>query len=197
MRWARSLILDEDRQLLGKLRTDVLAAAANFSERADQLFGCAFFRDIPGGAGAQDANRKLIFRMHAEDEHRQRRPFALHFLQHIQAVAPWHSDVQHQRVDTQSFKRRQNFVTIGSFTDDGELWIFRQDLLQSLTDDRVVIGDQDSNHFAPWFSLVAPLTIGTSTRTVVPSPSRPSIVNSPCNKRTRSCIPMMPSEYLP
>jgi hypothetical protein len=39
-------------------------------------------------------------------------------------------------------------VTVGRFTDDSEIGLFREHLLQSLAEDRMVVCDEEPNHGA-------------------------------------------------
>jgi hypothetical protein len=86
----------------------------------------------------------------------------------------------------------QNLSCIFRFPTFYVLKFVPQDLFQPATQDGMIIGNENSNHWPASGRLLS--VFGIRTFTVVPLPGTPRMVKSPWSSQARSRIPMMPSD---
>ena len=70
-------------------RVQIPASGHDLADRFHQLGRRAVFGEIAGSAGVHRTPCELIGRVHAEHQHRQRRPLAPQILQQIESARSW------------------------------------------------------------------------------------------------------------
>src|SRR6185436_15367550 len=81
--------------------------------------------------------------MHAQDQYRQLGPQLLDFAQHFPPAATRHSDIEDHDIPFLIRDPSQRLVGISSFTKRSVLKVIGQDKLQALSNESMVINEQD------------------------------------------------------
>src|SRR5580658_7156097 len=80
-------------QLFSERGSDVFLTHHHFMYCLYYLSLCRFLREITGGSRPEDADRILVFRMNAEDQHRQLRELLADLLKYLKSSATRHRNV--------------------------------------------------------------------------------------------------------
>ncbi len=127
--------------------------------------------------------------VHRKYQDTQFRPLGLDLPDEFHAALPGHRHVEQQHVELLRANLLQHFVAIAGLADDGEVIGRVQQLLQSLAEDGVIVGDEHADHVrAP------PAGIGRRASIVVPLPTAVVIDAAPLSMLTRSRNPTRPNE---
>jgi hypothetical protein len=85
--------------------------------------------------------------VHAEDQHRTSGELLLHVAKEIEAAAARHREIEDRHVPLDLARKLERFVAIRGFPHHGGRRIVRQHLLEAVTHNRVVVGNEDSHKF--------------------------------------------------
>src|SRR2546421_4190238 len=129
------------RQLLGKVRADILAPVCHFADGGRQLFAGAFLVDVPGTAGLEYLRGVRLFREHAQNEDRTTRVPAFDFLDQLYSASAGHGKVENGDVPVELADELERFIAVLGLTDHLHVVLRGQDLLQTTPNDRVVVRD--------------------------------------------------------
>src|SRR5689334_9246141 len=133
-------------ELLRNLGADERAAAGDLLDGRDELRGRAVFGEIAGGSRLDGTNGVLMLLVHAQDEDAQAGPLALHLLDEIHPALSRHGKIQKQDVEILFAYELQHFVAVASLARDFEHARGKQELLEPLAHDRVIVGDDHADH---------------------------------------------------
>ncbi len=103
----------------------------------------------------------------------------------FESVEAGHPDVEQADIRSQLVRQPDRLVAVGGLPDDLDVGLRVEDQAQTGADDRLVVGDEHSDHRAP-------PTSGSDAVTVQPPPASGPAWNSPPSSRARSRMPMMP-----
>src|SRR6185436_10733028 len=98
-----------------------------------------------------------------------------------------HEEGQDREFPWHAARELHDFLTVARLTDHGEVLLHGEHLPQTLSDDRMVVGDEN-------FHLGFLLLRGMVTETRVPCPGVPVMRTSPPKSSARSCMPSSPSD---
>ncbi len=112
----------------------------------DKLGRRAVLGQIARRPGLDRAHRVLMLLVHAEHENTQLGFLDLDLLDQLHAAFAGHRHVEQQHVEVVSAHVLQHFVAIARLAHDVDVACRKQQLLQPLADDGVVVGDDDANH---------------------------------------------------
>jgi hypothetical protein len=115
----------------------------------------------------QSAYCVLLFMVHAENEDGQVGRFIQNVSYQIDAVTPWHRYVQHQQAPAGSPDMLHDFNPIGSFSGHQQILCVVQNLSNTVPNDGVVIGQQNSYFVHP---CLCAFSAGSITSICVPQP---------------------------
>src|SRR5882724_3403471 len=173
---------------LGQRRPDMLTAAVHFANRADELVGRLRLHHVAVRARFDGPDGHLVLGMHAHDEDTRARPGRADALDQFEEGDARHADIEQHDVGFVGGQHGQQFGGVARFGDHAQLRVLRHELPEARAHDRVIVGDDDANHTGAGVS-------GKRRRTVVPPPSRGSIVNWPPHRMARSRMPSRPSAW--
>src|SRR5439155_9374367 len=96
----RTLVVRADgaRELRCHSSAQVLFAAPNRADRADELLRRAFLVEVPTGSRAKHAHRVLLFWIHRQNQHGHLRPQALELLQQLETGLARHRYIDERAV---------------------------------------------------------------------------------------------------
>src|ERR1051325_9579037 len=140
-------LIEPSGEIFSKRCAHISSAGQNFPHRLRNQIGGRILGQVTRCASPQDAHRILILRMHAEDENTGRRPQFLELFQNVQAAWPWHRDVEQRNVPVLLLNARERFLTVASFSKLNGAKFVEEHLLQSFSDNRMVVGKQDPKGF--------------------------------------------------
>src|SRR5438874_3104847 len=86
-----------------------------------------------------------VFRMHAEDQYRLAGKFLLDVAEQVETAAAGHGEIEDRHVPLHLAGELQRLVAVGGFTHYGSGRIGREHLLQAVTDDRMIVGYENSH----------------------------------------------------
>ena len=145
----------------------------------------AVLGEVARGAGPERAHRVLLLVVHAEHQDAQLRLLGLHPLDELDAALARHRHVEQQQVEVERAHPRERLVAVLRLARDlrGRR-AAREELLQAVAHDGVVVGEHDADH------AVSPLrrSTGMRTRQRVPPPRRaPTSTVAAAGRRARAC----------
>ena len=85
--------------------------------------------------------------MHAEDEHRKRRPFAPEIFQQIHPARARKRQVEHHDIPLGAAHFAHAFFGVRGFADERGMERSGQHLLDALADDRMIVDEKNARHF--------------------------------------------------
>src|SRR5690242_19375733 len=178
-----------ERQPLGDFGADESASRRNLADGRDELGRRTLLREVSRCARADCPHRILMLLVHAEHEDAQLRPFRLDLLDELDTALPRHRHVEQQHVELERAHTLEHAVSVGGLAHDVEVASGKQQLLQPLAQDLMVIRDDDARH-----ADAIGASAGSRTTMVVPSPGALMIDASPPISDARSRRPKRPSE---
>ena len=146
MRALRSLGLLVQHELFGHSRVEIAASGDDFGDGFDELRRRAVLGKVTRSAGVHRAARELIGRMHAQDEHRQRRPLTPQILQQLDPADARQREVEHQHVPIGAADLSESLLGVRRLSDNGGRKRARQHLLDALTDDGMIVDEKNARH---------------------------------------------------
>ena len=154
-----------DDELLGEGGADVNPPFNNFVHGLRQLAPRAALRDVAVGSRLQGAPREQLLRVHAEDEHGEPGPELLYLFQHLQPVPSAQRDVEQHYIpvllphEFECLRRRP------CLAEGGRAGLFVEDSSDAVTDDLVIIYQEDSSHrVTKYYAVRVPSPTGGSFR---------------------------------
>ena len=135
--------------MLGHLGADVGPAGSDLADRADQLGTGTFLGQIALGAGADGPHRVLLFLVHGENQDGQLGRFGLDLADQIDPAAPRHRQIEHEQVEAALAHVAQYLEAVDRFADDVDVGRAVENALESFAHDRVVVGNNYSDHRGP------------------------------------------------
>src|SRR5438067_2265171 len=141
-------------QALRQPRTEVMPPGDDGANGGHELLRCAVFREIAGRSRSNGAQRKLIFRVHAQDEDRHIRLFPPQLLQNVQTVTVRQREIEQNCAPLFTARAREAVRGIRCICADDDVGGIGEKLADALPDEAVVVDDEDSNH-RPLPSLTA------------------------------------------
>src|SRR5687767_2356360 len=157
------------------------------ADGANQVLRRAFLRDIAGGAGLERLNRVLLLAVATQHDHAHAGEPLSHGAQDLQKTPPGHGDVEEHHVGRTRGERGEDLVARSRFSRDADIRAVIEEPADAITDQAVVVGDEDANHAAAG-------PIGKRSVTRVPAPVRLEISTDPPHASARSRIPSSPNE---
>src|SRR5215472_12273192 len=164
----------------GEFGGDEGAPLQGGAQREHELRRRGVLQHEAGRAGLERAPRVGRVAVHGQEHHAHLRVVALELRERLDAVQLRHGDVGDDHVGPELARRLYQRASV--FHDTGEIELLRQDALQPLGDDAMVVGQQHAG----------PAHAGTHATTVVPRPGVLSMSSSPRSRRTRSRMPARP-----
>src|SRR5437763_1900535 len=175
-------------QALRQPRTEVKPPGDDGANGGHELLRCAVFREIAGRSRSNGAQRKLIFRVHAQDEDRHIRLFPPQLLQNVQTVTVRQREIEQNCAPLFTARAREAVRGIRCICADDDVGGIGEKLADALPDEAVVVDDEDSNHrplpsltardlkrrFASGIVATTVVPRRGALRTVQPPPSRSS-----------------------
>ena len=146
MRRLVGVLLDFLDQALREAAADVLVAGHDELDRVDQVIGGALLVQVSRGPRFDGADAQLLLRVNAQHQHGQRGPFASQVPEKVDAGPPGERDVQNDEVPVRVPHQGQRLVGAPGLAADDHVLGIGEDLFQAVSDDRVVIDDQDLLH---------------------------------------------------
>src|SRR5579862_415517 len=177
-----------ERELLGHLRADVGTAGGDFAQRRSQFTRRAVLREVAGRTGTHRAHGVFMLLVHAKHHDARPRAFGTNLLDELDAAAARHGDVQDRHVEVDLARELYRFHCVGRVADDLEIARGLEKLAQSFPDDRVIVGDQHSDHA----DVVVTVARGMRTSSRVPRPGALVTRASPPRRYARSRTPSSP-----
>jgi hypothetical protein len=83
--------------------------------------------------------------VHREDQHRLAGKLALDVAEQVEAAAAGHGEIEDRHVPLQRARHLQRLVAVGRLSHYRGAWIGGKHLLESMTNDRVVVCDENSH----------------------------------------------------
>src|ERR1035437_4719052 len=148
------------------------------------------FGHVASGTGLDETHGVLIFRVNAEDQYRQLWFFCMDLLEDINTAHVRHGNVEQNHIAGNFAYLAQCINAAVSFGHHAHFAAFLNDLFQPVTDDGMVVGNQDANHISS--PLLFPAASGNITVTHSPPPGGLSNLIWPSSCVTRSRMPRMP-----
>src|SRR6185312_1572597 len=151
---------------------------------------------VAGGAVAQRLDDVGVVGVHRQDDHARRRRAIAHLARHLEAVEAGHHEVEHQHVGLELEHPGQDLQPVGGLADDLEVVFAREQDLEAVDDDLVIVGEEDSglHALAPILAAAGLDGKGSSAVSRVPSPFD-SMSMVPPRAAARSRMPLRPLDW--
>src|SRR5436309_2824354 len=132
--------------------------------------------------------------MHGQDQNRPLGMLALQLFEEIEAIDIRKRQIQQHQIAVEIREPMQRLVAGGRFVDDRDVVGGRHDLPNPLTNHRMIVGDEDANHYTSSLGDTRRSANGMETTTMVPR-GRPACTSiDPSSSAARSRMPSSPSE---
>src|SRR5689334_14874801 len=179
-------VLREDAR---RRRPDIDVAVRDRSHRIDQLAVSRALHQIPGGTRLHERHEVILLSVHGEHENLRGNALLHDLLRRSGAIEIGHGQVHHHDVRLEALGQRDRLIAVLGLANHLDVLGRAQHRLESGAHDRMVIGQNHSNHVprhrpSPFVRIIAN---GITAATVVPFSSL-RISNVPSTNDTRSRI---------
>src|SRR6266566_135319 len=181
-------------QLLRQRRTDVLAAAIHPADGVQQLIRRMILGEISRGTSPEGPYRPLVLRVNAQGQNSNGRMAGAQLLQRLDEQTARHRNVEQHQIGGRGLEPGEQRRGRGRLAGNHHPRVRLHDTAQPLTDDRVVVGDEDANlrgRPAHGFDT------GMVTAIPVPCPGWPRMISVPPHANARSRMPTNPRDERP
>src|SRR5436190_8848788 len=100
---------------------------------------------VPVGSDFQDLTSIVALRMDAEYQDSKFRLSILQQLDHLERAWPRHRYIEQQHVDVHCVAPRDRGVSIRGFADNLDIAILRDDVLETLSENLVIVGNHQAD----------------------------------------------------
>ncbi len=126
-------------QLFGNFHTDVGATTGDSSYRIDQLRSSGFLGHVTQSAGADCSCGIFVFLVHREYKDGELGNLVFDLPNQFHPAPARHGQIRHQNIEGHLAHQLDSLEAIGCLGVDLDVWRFLENVLQSLTHQRVII----------------------------------------------------------
>ena len=133
-----------------------IACSGHRSDGADDLVLVGALEEVAARPGLHGGEHRGVVVVHREHQHRRLRRGLAHAPGRADTVEHWHPDVDEQHIGPRQLDLADRALTILGLPHDLDAVDGRQQGSQATADDRVVVGDHDTDRHAPMMAARLP-----------------------------------------